>query len=59
MTRTTQTTTKSQNRKTGKTKITKKPTPKKDQQLHGERKPRKIINWKEYNEAPDLLAFIS
>ena len=51
MTRTTKTTTKSQNRKTGKTKITKKPTPKKDKKLHGERKPRRIINWKEYNDA--------
>ena len=28
-----------------------KPAPKKDKQLHGERKPRKIINWKEYNES--------
>jgi hypothetical protein len=51
MTRTTKTTTKSQNRKTGKTKFTKKTTPKKDEKLHGERKPRKIINWKEYNDA--------
>lgn len=51
MTRTTTTTPKSQNRKVGKTKITKKPTPKKDKKLHGERKPRRIINWKEYNEA--------
>jgi hypothetical protein len=51
MTRTTKTTTKSQTRKNRKTKITKKPTPKKDKQLHGERKPRKIINWHENNEA--------
>jgi len=41
-------TTKSQNRENTKTK---KSTPKQDKQLHGERKPRKIINWKEYNEA--------
>jgi len=51
MTRTTKTTTKSQNRENTKTKVTKKSTPKKDEQLHGERKPRKIINWKEYNKA--------
>jgi hypothetical protein len=47
MTRTTTETEKSQNSKNG----TKKSTPKKDKQAHGERKPRKIINWKEYNEA--------
>ena len=51
MPRTTKTTPKNQNRKTGKNKNTKKTTPKRDEQLHGERKPRKIINWKEYNEA--------
>lgn len=51
MTRTTKTTTKSQNGKTGENKSTKKPTPKRDEKLHGERKPRKIVNWKEYNEA--------
>ena len=43
MTRTTKTPTKSQKGK--------KATPKKDKNVHGERKPRKIINWKEYNEA--------
>ena len=47
MTRTTTETKKSQNSKNG----TKKTTPKKDKQVQGERKPRKIINWKEYNEA--------
>jgi len=51
MTRTTKTTAKSQHRKTRKTKVTKKPTPKTDKQVHGKRKHRKIINWKEYNEA--------
>jgi len=30
---------------------TKKATPKQDARLHGERKPRTIINWKEYNAA--------
>ena len=51
MARTTKTTPKNQNRKTGKNKNTKMTTPKRDEQLHGERKSRKIINWKEYNEA--------
>ena len=44
-------TTKSQNGGIGKNKNTKKATPKRDKQLHGERKARKIINWNEYNEA--------
>jgi hypothetical protein len=30
---------------------TTKTTPKQDKKIHGERKPRKIINWPEYNEA--------
>ena len=51
MTRTTKTSTKGQNTKVGKNKSTKKATPKRDEKLHGERTPRKIINWKEYNEA--------
>ena len=51
MTRTPKSSAKCQTGKTRKTKVTKKPTPKKDEQLHGERKPRKIINWKEYNDA--------
>jgi len=51
MTRTAKTTTKSQNRKNTRTKTTKKSTPKRDKQLHGERTPRKIINWNEYNDA--------
>ncbi len=51
MTRTTKTVEKSKNSKAGKNKITKKSTTKKDKSLHGERKQRKIINWKEYNES--------
>ena len=51
MTRKTKTTEKSQNGQTGENKSTKKGTPKMDKQLHGERKQRKIINWKEYNES--------
>ncbi len=51
MTRTIKTVEKSKNSKAGKNKNAKKSTAKKDKSLHGERKPRKIINWKEYNEA--------
>lgn len=51
MTRTTKTVENSQTSKTGKNKSTKKSTPKIDEQIHGERTPRKIINWKEYHDA--------
>jgi hypothetical protein len=51
MTRTTKTVENSKNSKAGKNNDTKNSSPKTDQVLHGERKPRKIINWKEYNEA--------
>lgn len=51
MARTAKTAGESQNSETGKNNNTKKSTPKKDKQVHGERTPRQIINWKEYNEA--------
>jgi Transposase DDE domain. len=51
MARTTKSAGKNQNSETGKNSKTKKSTPQQEKQVHGERTPRKIINWKEYNEA--------